>query len=101
MADRDELMRRRGELVARSRALREQWGRDAAGLKPAFGVADSLRAGVDWLFRHPEWPIGALVVVAVVRPRRVLKLAGAMWTGYGVYRQVRRFVGAPRLRGGR
>ena len=99
MAGHDELMRRRGELIARSQRLRADWGQQAQALRAPLGLADSARAGLQWLLRHPEWPIGAIVVVVLVRPRRVLSLASSLWWGFSVYRRVRRvFSGPPSLR---
>jgi hypothetical protein len=47
----------------------------AAGLAPAFMVADTVRDGIRWLRRHPEWVAGGLVALLVARPGRVLRLA--------------------------
>lgn len=95
-ASRDELLRRRGELIARSRQLRADWGQQAQGLRPTLAVADRARAGLQWLIDNPQWPIGAIVVLVVLRPRRVFRVAGLAWSGYGVYRRVRRVLNVPR-----
>jgi hypothetical protein len=97
VADRDDLMRRRGELIVRSRQLRADWGRQAQALRAPLGMADSARAGTQWLLRNPQWPLGVLAVVMLVQPRRVLRLAGRLWWGYAAYRRVRRIFGPPRL----
>jgi hypothetical protein len=98
VAGHDELMRRRGELVARSRRLRMQWGEQAQALRTPFAVADQARAGAQWLLRNPQWPLGVLAVLLIVRPRRVFKLAGTVWWGWSAYRRVRRIFAPTRLR---
>lgn len=64
-----DLALRKQRLQFKSDALREQWRQHAQGLAPAFGVADQVRAGADWLGRHPEVLLGAGVAIAVARPR--------------------------------
>jgi hypothetical protein len=98
MAGRDELMRRRGELVARSRQLRADWALQAQALRAPFGMADSARAGTQWLLRHPQWPLGVLAVVVIARPRRLLGLASTLWWGWSAWRRMRRLFGPLRLR---
>lgn len=98
--DRDELMRRRGELIARSRALRQDWSSQAGALRSSFAVADQVRTGVRWLASHPQWPLGVVAVLVIVRPQRVVKLVGTAWWGYRLFRRVRRVVGGFRLRPG-
>lgn len=95
--DRDELMRRRGELIARSRQLRETWAQQAGALRSSFGLADQLRVGARWLASHPQWPLGVVAVLVIVRPRRMFKLASTLWWGFSLYRRVRRIFFSARL----
>jgi hypothetical protein len=89
-SSRDELLRRREQLLVRSSLLRDDWSRQVQALRGPLGVADQARAGAQWLLRHPEWPIGVALVIVVLRPRRVLRWAGYALQGYGIYRRVQR-----------
>lgn len=87
MPSRDELMLRRGQLLLRSTQLRAQWGKQVQGLRRPLGVADEARAGVQWLLRNPVWPLAALAVVVVLRPRRVWRLAGLGLGAFSAYQR--------------
>ena len=89
---RDELLRRRERLQLRSLQLREDWSRQVQVLRAPLRVADQARAGVHWLAMHPEWPLGAALVVLVLRPGRTLRWASYAWQGYGLYRRVQRLM---------
>lgn len=97
MAGHDELMRRRGELIARSGRLRADWGQQAQALRAPLAMADSARAGAQWLLRNPQWPLGVLAVIVLVRPRRMLGLASTLWWGWSAWRRARRVFGPLRL----
>ena len=87
MPNRDELMLRRGRLLLRSAQLRAQWGWQVQGLRRPLGVADEARAGVQWLLRNPVWPLAALAVVVVLKPRRVWRLASLGLGAFGAYQR--------------
>jgi hypothetical protein len=94
-----DLNARRQLLLARSTELRLNWTSQAQALRSSFGVADRAREGVNWLVSHPQWPIGALVVLVLLKPRRVLGVAGMAWTAWGMYRRAQRtfaLLGGPR-----
>ena len=94
-SSRDELLRRREQLLMRSSVLRDDWSRQVQALRAPLGVADQVRAGAQWLLQHPEWPIGAALVIVLLRPRRLLRWAGFAVQGYGVYRRVQRLIARP------
>jgi hypothetical protein len=99
MADDPDLMQRRQLLMARSAELRLSWSNQVQTLHRPLGVADHVRDGVQWLARNPWWPLGIVAVLVVLRPRRVLGLAGMAWSAFGVYRRVRNtmgLIGGPR-----
>lgn len=60
----------------------------AARLAPAFAAADSVRNGIRWLRRHPEWVAGGLVTLLVVRPRALLRLAQRSFFAWQLWRKV-------------
>ena len=91
----DELMRRRERLLLRSAILRQDWAQQVQVLGAPLGVADQARAATRWLVQHPEWPLGAAVLLVLLRPGRVLRWASYAWQGYGVYRRVQRVMARP------
>jgi hypothetical protein len=90
---RDELMRRREQLLLRSSQLRADWSQQVQCLRAPLRLADRARDGVQWLVEHPQWPLGAVLLVVVLRPRRALRLAGYFWQGLGAFRRVQRLLG--------
>ena len=95
-ATREELLLRRERLLQRSAQARSEWVEQAQVLRHPLGLVDQARAATQWLLQHPEWPIGALLVVAVLRPGRALRWAGYAWQGYGLYRRAQRLLSGPR-----
>jgi YqjK-like protein len=93
---RDELLRRREELLLRSGRLRQQWSQQVQALRAPLGVADRAREAAHWLMRHPEWPIGVLVVIVLLRPARALRWSAYAWQGWSAYQRVQRVVGGRR-----
>ncbi len=94
-AARDELLRRRERLLLRSAMLRQDWSLQVQVLRAPLGVADQARAATRWLVQHPEWPLGAALLLVLLRPGRVLRWASYAWQGYGVYRRVQRVMARP------
>lgn len=94
-ASRDELLRRREQLLLRSAQARAEFLQQAQVLRRPLGLVDQARSATQWLMQHPEWPIGVLLVIVVLRPTRALRWATYGWQGYRVYRRVQRVI-APR-----
>jgi hypothetical protein len=86
----DELLRRRESLMLRSATLRQDWAMQVQDLRKPLGLADKAREATQWLVRHPQWPIGAALLIVLLRPGRALRWASYGWQGYGVYRRVQR-----------
>ena len=91
-ATRDELLQRREQLLLRSAQARAEWVQQADVLRRPLALVDRARAAAQWLLQHPEWPIGALLLVAVLRPGRMLRWAGFAWQGYALYRRAHRLM---------
>ena len=87
---REELMRRRERLLHRSAELRRVWRLQVQVLRKPLGVADRVRTGTHWLVQHPEWPLGAALLLVLLRPGRVLRWGALAMQGYGVYRRMQR-----------
>ncbi len=94
-ASRDELLRRREQLLLRSSVLRNDWSRQVQALRTPLHRADQVRDGAHWLLQHPEWPIGVALVILVLRPGRTMRWVGFALQGYGVYRRVQRLMAKP------
>lgn len=94
-----QLLQRREALRHRSSLLRQDWSLQVQALRKPLGVADQARAGVQWLVQHPEWPLGAAVLLVLLRPGRALRWATYAWQGYGVVRRVQKLLAqqSPRL----
>jgi hypothetical protein len=90
------LAQRQHELLLRSADLRTRLAIDAAVLRQPFSLADRVRDGWRWLRANPEAPIAALVVLAVLRPRRVLRWGLRIWAGWRSLRRLQRWVAAIR-----
>lgn len=87
-----ELALKKQRLQFQSDLLRDRWCSHARGVAPAFGVVDGVRAGAQWLRRHPEVTVGAAVALVVAKPRTVwrwLKRSFAVW---GLWRKGRQWL---------
>lgn len=83
---------RRERLLMRSQTLRRQIAADAQVFKPPLALVDQLRDGLRWLARNPEWPAGVLVFLLVARPAVALRWGMRAWSGWQMWRRVRRFM---------
>ena len=90
---RDALTRRQQQLLIRSAELRVTLAQQAQVLQAPLAVADQVRAGTQWLRQHPQWPLGAALVLALKRPRRALGWASRLWGGWRVYLRARDWLG--------
>jgi len=77
-------------LLVRSAELRGRLAADAAVLQRPLALADRVHEAWRWLRAHPEAPIAALVVVAVLRPRRAWRWGLQLWWGWSTVRRLQR-----------
>ncbi len=89
---------RRELLLTRSRALRQQLARESEVLEAPLALVDQARQGLRWLRQHPEWPIGGLVLLALLRPRRVWRWAARGWWAWRLWRRTGRLLVAAAAR---
>ena len=82
----DDLIVRQQRLLVRSAQLRLLLADQAQILQKPLARADQAQSGLQWLYRNPLWPLGALVLVALVRPRRAMAWSGRL----RIARRVRR-----------
>jgi hypothetical protein len=84
-----DIVRKREQLLARCDAQREYFASVAVELSGPLKIADGAIAGARYLRDHPLVLGAAVAVVAVVRPRGVLKWsrrAFIVWRAYRAYR---------------
>jgi hypothetical protein len=91
---RDALARRQQQLLIRSAELRVALANQAQVLQSPLALADQVRAVGQWLREHPQWPLGALILLALTRPRRLLRWGSRLMWGLGLYRRARDWVGS-------
>jgi hypothetical protein len=88
---RAELRARKRELVERCAAQREELAGAVRGLAPGFAAGDEVLGWGRSALSHPFLLAGALGLLLVLWPRRVLALATrafALWQGMGAARRL-------------
>lgn len=83
------LTARKQHLLIRSAELRVGLAHDARALQGPLAVVNQAVAGVQWLRAHPLVPLGAIIALAVLRPRRALGWVAKLWWGWGVVQKAR------------
>jgi hypothetical protein len=93
----ENLFQRRQRLLLRSTELRVAIAAQSQVLKTPLALGDQVRAGLQWLYLHPAWPLGALVALLVGRPQRALRWGGRVWWAWITLRRVQGWLSARRL----
>ncbi|NMM12653.1 MAG: hypothetical protein HHJ17_03785 [Rhodoferax sp.] len=88
----DDLVQQQQRLLMRSVALRNNLTDQAQVFKRPLAVADQARAALQWLYRNPQWPIGALVVVAVLKPQRAIIWSSRFLLAWRSFKRVRNWI---------
>ena len=88
----DELLLRQQRLLARSSQLRLALADQAQVFKRPLAVADQAQASLQWLYRNPQWPLGALLVLVVLRPRRVIVWGGRLLGAWNTFNRVQNWI---------
>lgn len=91
---------RRERLLLHSAALRIKLAHETRALQAPLALVDAVADGTRWLARHPQWPLAAAGLAAVLRPRRALRWAAQGWTAWRLWRRASRVL-ALLLRPGR
>jgi hypothetical protein len=87
-----ELALKKQRLQIASDALRHDFGRHAAGLRPLFSGADLATEGVRWARRNPQIVVGAGVALLVARPKRAWRWARRAFFGWQAWQKLRQFL---------
>jgi hypothetical protein len=90
----DDLILRQQRLLIRSAELRIAFSNQVQIIKSPLGIADQAQAGLQWLYRNPQWPLGALLLIVVLRPQAALRWGGRLWWAWNAYRKTRSLLAA-------
>lgn len=88
----EDLIERQQRLLVRSAQLRLILADQAQVLQKPLALADQAQSGVQWLYRNPLWPLGALMLVALVRPRRAMAWGGRLWWAWKTLKQTQKWL---------
>lgn len=88
----DELVVRQQRLLVRSAKLRLNLADQAQLFKRPLVVADQAQAALQWLYRNPKWPLGALLALVVLRPRRTIIWGGRLWWAWKIFNRARNWI---------
>lgn len=88
----DDLAVRQQRLLVRSAQLRLVLAEQAQALRRPLALADRVQSGLQWLYRNPQWPLGALALVIVVRPRRAMVWGGRLWWSWKTFKQAQHWL---------
>jgi hypothetical protein len=84
-----ELLIHQHQLLLRNEQLRIKMADQLQVLRAPLAVADQAQRGLQWLCRNPHWPIGALVLLLVLRPRRAALWGGRWWWIWKTFKKTR------------
>jgi hypothetical protein len=84
-----ELLIRQQMLVQKNTLLRERLELQSGVLVKPLRVLDQGKLGLQWLSAHPIWPAAALVLVALLKPRRTLAWGRRIWNTWKTYQTVK------------
>jgi hypothetical protein len=84
-----QLQVRRGELLARSRMLRERLAAETLPLQSTLSLADTARDRLRWLMAHPQWVAAIVAIPILLRPRRAVAWALKLWWSWRMIGRLR------------
>ena len=94
--NKSELLLNQKLLLARSARLRQDFGTQAAGFKQPLLWVDGLNKGWQWLRKNPIWPLGGMLAVLVLRPKRTLVIGFRLWSAWKTFKKIKKwFVSLP------
>ena len=89
LSNEHELLARRERLIARSAEVRGSLVVQLQAMRRPPPWVHGVEVGWQWVRTHPEWVVGAVVVLVVVRPRRVLEWGGGLFGAWKLLRSAR------------
>ncbi len=88
----DELLLRQQSLLVRSAQLRLAMANQVQVFRRPLAVADQARSRLQWLYSNPAWPLGALLLVFVLRPRRTIVWGGRLWWAWRMFNRAQGWI---------
>ena len=86
----------RARLLQRSAALRQRAATELQHMQPALAKGDRLLQAAAWVRRNPMYLVGALAVLAVLRPRAMLRATTRVWSLWQSWQHARRWIARAR-----
>lgn len=88
----DDPLMRQQHLLRRSAQLRIALAQQAQAFKAPLAMVDQVRGALEWLRRHPQWPLAAMLTVLILRPRRALVWSGRLWWAWKMFKRARAWI---------
>lgn len=88
-ANMTRLAERRERLLAQAAAQRRTLAQNIEPWRIPLALADQGLTALRYIKSHPEWIVGVVAVLAVLRPRRVGKWLGRGWVSWQVLHRLR------------
>ena len=85
---------RQQKLLIRSAHLRINLAQQMLVFKKPLLMADQAKSSLQWLYRNPQWPLGALLILIIVRPHRIFTWSTRLWSAWKIFKQVRNMMPA-------
>ena len=95
----DDLLFRQQRLLIRSAELRLNLSNQTQILKTPLAIADQAKASLQWLYNNPKWPLAAMLILIIIRPRRVITFGTRLWWGWKTFKRVQGLVARLPLQG--
>lgn len=88
----DELFLRQQRLLERSAQLRFGMVDVVQGLKKPLVIADGAKACLQWLYQNPLWPLGSLLILVILRPKRAISWGARAWWTWKMFKRAKLWV---------
>ncbi|MEO8119623.1 MAG: YqjK-like family protein [Rhodoferax sp.] len=88
----DDLALRQQRLLTRSAQLRLILANQTQVFKTPLAMVDQARDALQWLYRNPQWPLSALLVLTILRPRRTIIWGGRLWWAWRTFKRARNWL---------
>jgi len=86
----NELEVRQRQLLIRCSELRLVLADQAQVLIKPLAIIDQVRSGFQWLRRNPQWPLGAMVLLTIVKPRKSIMWGSRLLWAWNTYKRIRK-----------
>ena len=90
----DELLVRQQLLLVRSAQLRIALADQAQVFRKPLALVDQARSSLQWLYHNPQWPLGAVLILFLLRPRRTVLWGGRLWWAWTRFQRVKNWLKA-------